>query len=97
MDRININLEIFEAFAKGFLEETRSFLNQREIELLAHSAKFMTFIMGLRFLTDYMEGDVYYKIKHPKHNFDRCRSQFKLVSEITENESAMRRIIQKLI
>lgn len=97
LDKITINLEIFESFAKGFLEETKSFLNEKEISLLTHSAKFMTFIMGLRFLTDYIEGDVYYKIKHPSHNIERARAQFKLVSEITKKEDEMYRIIQQLV
>ena len=96
LNKITINLEIFEAFAKGFLEETKSFLTDKEISLLAHAAKFMTFIMGIRFLTDYLEGDVYYKIKHPKHNIERARAQFKLVSEMTKNEDKMNRIIQQL-
>ena len=97
LDKITINLEIFEAFAKGFLEETKSFLTEQEISLFTHSAKFMTFIMGIRFLTDYLEGDVYYKIKHPEHNIERARAQFKLVSEITKNEDEMNRIIRQLM
>jgi len=96
LDKITINLEIFEAFAKGFLEETKSFLTDKEISLLAHASKFMTFIMGIRFLTDYLEGDVYYKIKHAQHNIERARAQFKLVSEMTKNEDEMNRIIRKL-
>lgn len=96
LDKITINLEIFEAFAKGFLEETKLFLTDKEISLLAHAAKFMTFIMGIRFLTDYLEGDVYYKIKHAQHNIERARAQFKLVSEITKNEDEMNRIIRQL-
>lgn len=97
LGKITVNLEIFEAFAKGFLEETKSFLNEKEMSLLTHSAKFMTFIMGLRFLSDYLEGDVYYKIKHPKHNIERARAQFKLVSEITKKEVEMNRIIRQLV
>ena len=53
--------------------------------------------MGLRFLTDYLEGDVYYKIKNEKHNIERCRAQFKLVKEITFKESEMKSIIERLI
>lgn len=97
LDKITINLEIFEAFSRGFLEKTHSFLTDKEIQLLPHSAKFMTFIMGLRFLTDYLEGDVYYKIKNEKHNIERCRAQFKLVKEITFKESEMKSIIERLI
>jgi len=96
LDKITINLQIFEAFARGFLEETKSILTEKEIELLPHSAKFMTFIMGLRFLTDYLDGDVYYKIEHPEHNIQRCRAQFKLVEEIGKHEGEMKSIIEKL-
>lgn len=97
LDKITIDLEIFKAFAKGFLDETNSFLTPKEIELLAHSAKFMTFIMGIRFLTDYLEGDVYYKIKHADHNIERARAQFRLVSEITKKEKEMEHIINTLV
>lgn len=97
LDKITINLEIFKAFSKGFLEETKSFLTEKEITLLAHAAKFMAFIMGIRFLTDYLEGDVYYKIKHPKHNIERARAQFRLVSEITKKEDEMNQIIRQII
>ena len=97
LSKITINLEIFEAFAKGFLEETNTFLTKKEKELLPHSAKFMAFIMGIRFLTDYLEGDVYYKIKHPEHNIERCRGQFKLVEEIGKHEKEMSDIIQRLV
>lgn len=97
LEKITINMPIFESFARGFLSETKSFLTQNETDLLAHSAKFMTFIMGLRFLTDFLEGDVYYKINHPEHNFDRCKAQFKLVSEISKQEKQMNEIITGLL
>lgn len=97
LDKVTINIRIFEAFAKGFLEETKSFLNKREVELLPHAAQFMAFIMGLRFLTDYLEGDVYYKISHPEHNLERCRAQFKLAREIGAHQSELQAIIQEII
>lgn len=97
LSKIAINLEIFEAFAKGFLEETKAFLSEKEIELLPHAAKFMTFIMGIRFLTDYLEGDVYYKINHPEHNIERCRAQFKLVEEIEKQEDKMKEIVSGIV
>lgn len=95
--KITINLEVFRAFAKGFLEETKSVLSEKEISLFPHSAMFMTFIMGLRMLTDFVEGDVYYKIKYPQHNFDRARAQFKLVEEIALHEKEMEKIISEII
>ncbi len=96
LSKITLNLEIFEAFSKGFIEETASFLTENEIKLLPHSVKFMTFIMGLRFLTDYLEGDVYYKTQHLEHNIQRARSQFKLVEETEKKEKEMAEIIRKL-
>ncbi len=96
LNKITINLEIFEAFSNGFLEETKMFLTDKEISLLPHSAKFMTFIMGIRFLTDYLEGDVYYKTDHPEHNVERCRAQFKLVREMTNHEAKMEQVIAKI-
>ena len=96
-DKMTIDLKLFEAFAKGFLEETKAVLTHSEIGLLPHSAKFMTFIMGLRFLTDYLEGDVYYKIKHPEHNVQRARAQFRLVAEIGKNEDVMGEIVAGLV
>ena len=96
LTKIRLNLEIFEAFSKGFLEETASFLNEKEIQLLPHSVRFMTFIMGLRFLTDFLEGDVYYKTGHPEHNIERARAQFKLVAETEKHENEMGKIIRKL-
>ncbi len=97
LDKITIDLELFEGFTHGFLNETKTFLTEKEIQLLPHSVKFMTFIMGLRFLTDYLEGDVYYKIKYPDHNLDRARAQFQLVSEISKKEKEMGLIIKKMI
>ncbi|OFY06313.1 MAG: hypothetical protein A2W93_07620 [Bacteroidetes bacterium GWF2_43_63] len=97
LDKITIDLNLFEAFAKGFLEETKAVLTHSEIILLPHSAKFMTFIMGLRFLTDYLEGDVYYKIKHPEHNVQRARAQFRLVAEIGKHEAEMAEIVAGLV
>ncbi len=97
LDKMSIDLKVFEAFTKGFLEETKSVLTSSETGLLPHSAKFMTFIMGLRFLTDYLEGDVYYKIKHPEHNLQRARAQFRLVAEIGKNEDMMKEIVAGLV
>ena len=97
ISKMTIDLQRFEAFAKGYIEETKAVLNDLEIELLPHSAKFMSFIMGLRFLTDFLDGDVYYKIKFADHNLTRARAQFKLVKEIGKNESAMKDIVYKLI
>lgn len=83
--KINVNQSYYRAFAKGFLQELGPFLTQAEKENLAFSANYMTFIMGLRFLTDYLQGDVYYKVQHPEHNLLRARNQFTLVSKLEES------------
>ncbi|HPS84677.1 MAG TPA: aminoglycoside phosphotransferase family protein, partial [Bacteroidales bacterium] len=97
LDKMTIDLHLFEAFTKGFLEETKAVLTPSEIGFLPHSAKFMTFIMGLRFLTDYLDGDVYYKIKHPEHNVQRARAQFRLVAGIGKNEDKMKEMVAGLV
>lgn len=96
ISRISVNLPIFEAFAKGFLKELKDTISVNEIQLLAHSARFMAYIMGLRFLTDYLEGDVYYKVSKDKHNLVRAKAQFKLAEEFGKKRVEMERIICSL-
>ncbi|MEZ5104731.1 MAG: aminoglycoside phosphotransferase family protein [Draconibacterium sp.] len=95
LNNVSMNLEIFEAFTKGYLEETKSFLTEKEIEYLAFSAKFITFEQVLRFLMDYIDGDNYYKIKSPDHNLVRTRAQYKLLQSMEEQFEAMNRIVKK--
>ncbi len=96
ISKVIFNIEMYEAFAKGFLSKTIDILTKEEIENLAFSAKLMTFIIGLRFLTDYIEGDIYYKTAQPKHNLERAKVQFKLLSSMEENFDKMQEIIIKL-
>ncbi len=92
---IEFSLEYFEAFTKGFLGEVGSVLTKKERELLAFSAKLITYEIGIRFLTDYLEGDTYFKIHREHHNLDRCRTQFKLVADIEKKTEQMKKIIEK--
>ena len=96
LDIVNFDLEIFKSFAKGYFEEMGEKLTEKEIELLPFSAKLMTFECGMRFLTDYLNGDTYFKIHRENHNLDRARNQFKLVRDITEKENALSDIIKSL-
>ncbi|MEN7549338.1 aminoglycoside phosphotransferase family protein [Rapidithrix thailandica] len=96
LSKVEMNITMFEAYAQGFLEQTQSALTPKEIELLPYSAKFMPFIMGLRFLTDYLDGDNYYKIKFPEHNLQRARAQFKLTYSAERQMEDMKNIIFKL-
>ncbi len=93
--KVNFDLEAFEAFAKGYAEEMASSLTTRELELLPLSAKLMTYECGIRFLTDYLEGDTYFKIHRPSHNLDRTRTQFKLVKDMDSKMDKMTEIINK--
>ncbi len=97
LSKIEFSLEYFEAFTKGFLGELGSAITQKECELLAFSAKLITYEIGIRFLTDYLEGDRYFKIHREHHNLDRCRTQFKLVSDIEKKTKKMNEIIKKYI
>ena len=97
LDNVSMNLEIFEAFTRGYLEEARSFLTEKEIEYLAFSARFITFEQVLRFLMDYIDGDNYYKIKSPEHNLVRTRAQYKLLQSMEEQYDKMKEIVQKNI
>jgi hypothetical protein len=82
LEKVHFNADIYHAFTKGYLQEAGSFLNQDEIRMLPYAPIYLTFIIGLRFLTDHLNGDVYFRIHHPGHNLDRARVQFKLVEEM---------------
>ncbi|MGE5355058.1 MAG: phosphotransferase enzyme family protein [Deltaproteobacteria bacterium] len=92
-DSVTFNINTFRAFASGYLSKSKAFLIQEEIDYLVLSCRFMTYIMGLRFLTDYLAGDTYYKIKYDEHNLVRCRSQFKLLECMEKAENDMNTII----
>jgi hypothetical protein len=79
----------FETYTKGFIEGCGGKLTQKEIELLPMGAKIMTYECGMRFLTDYLQGDTYFKIERPGQNLDRARTQFKLVSDMEEKWDTM--------
>ncbi|KAA3436295.1 phosphotransferase enzyme family protein [Rufibacter hautae] len=97
LEKIQVNLALFEAFAKGFLEETSSALSDQEIASLLHGVLLLPFIMGLRFLTDYIDGDHYYKIHFPAHNLQRCRAQFQLVKELEALLPELQGILEKVV
>ncbi|MEI7490529.1 MAG: aminoglycoside phosphotransferase family protein [Bacteroidota bacterium] len=94
--KVFIDMDLFSAYSKGFLEYAGEILTKAEKSHLAFSARFMTFIIGLRFLTDFLDGDNYFKTRFPAHNLQRARAQFKLVQSMEENSSAMEKIISDL-
>ena len=97
LDNVTMDLEIFKAFAKGYLEETISFLSPKEIEYLAFSARYITYEQVLRFLMDYIDGDNYYKTKSANHNLVRTRAQYKLLQSMEEQFSEMEGFVKSLV
>ncbi|OGV69651.1 MAG: mucin desulfatase [Lentisphaerae bacterium RIFOXYA12_FULL_48_11] len=91
---VHMNLPFFEAIVKGYLLNMADMLGTSEMELLAFSGKLITFEIGLRFLTDYLAGDVYFKVHREGHNLDRCRRQFRLVESIEEQEEKMMEFVR---
>lgn len=97
LNRVSVNMDIFRSFTKGYVEAAKPFLTQIEIENLPYGAKLLTYMQTVRFLTDYLNGDVYYKIKSAEHNWERTLAQFTLLKSIEANEEAMKSFIKKLI
>ena len=95
LSKVNFDIELFEAYTKGYLSALGESITQIEKENLAFGAILMTYECGMRFLTDYLEGDVYFRIKHPSHNIDRTRMQFKLVSDMEKALPQMNEIVMK--
>ena len=97
LSKISCDLGLFDVYTKGFVEGCEGILTKEEIACLPLGAKVMTYECGMRFLTDYLSGDVYFKTDYPAHNLDRARTQFKLVADMEEKWEEIQRIIQKYI
>jgi hypothetical protein len=95
LDNVSLDLEIFEGYANGYLQKASSFLTEVEIEHLAFGAKLLTYMQTVRFFTDYLDGDTYYKIAYPDHNLVRTKAQFKLLQSMEEHYVEMQRIVLK--
>ena len=95
LSKVNLDLELFEIYTQAFLEGAGGTLTEKEIEYLPWGAKLMTLECGIRFLTDYLEGDVYFHISREKHNLDRCRTQCKLVSDMEAHWDELAEIVRK--
>lgn len=93
LSKIELDLSLFETFTKGFLEGCGGSLTEKEIEMLPMGAKLMTYECGIRFLADFLEGDVYFKIHREGHNLDRARTQFKLVADMEAKWEQMAAIV----
>lgn len=95
LDNVSCDLELFESYTKGFMEEMGPYMTEREIELLPFSSILLTYECGMRFLTDHINGDTYFKIHRPNHNLDRARAQFKLVYDMEQKIDKMKEIVAK--
>ena len=97
LSKVSCSMELFDLYTKGFIEGCGGRLTLDELKALPLGAKTMTFECGMRFLTDYLEGDVYFKIHREGHNLDRCRTQFKLVKDMEDKWEQMNQIVKQYI
>lgn len=95
-DKIDLKMDIFKAFTKGYLSTAGEFLTPLEIEMLPYAVQLFAFMQAVRFLTDYINGDTYYKIKYPEHNLVRTRNQMALFLSALQKEDEMRQFIKSL-
>ncbi len=95
LSKVSCSMELFEIYVKGFLQGCAGSLTPTEVELLPMGAKVMTYECGMRFLTDYLQGDHYFKIHREEHNLDRARTQFKLVEDMEAKWDIMKEIVYR--
>jgi hypothetical protein len=90
-------MEIFKAFAKGYIESAKVFLTPLEIEMLPYAAQLFPYMQAVRFLADYINGDTYYQTKYADHNLVRTKAQYKLYQEACNCEPAMKEFIASVM
>ena len=95
LSKLCIDLDIYDRFVAGYLDSVRGVLTPEEVDYLSFSAKLMTFEYGMRFLTDHLNGDVYYKTHRENHNLDRCRTQFTMVADMEAKHDRMEEIVNR--
>lgn len=91
--KIQLNIPLFEAYTKGYFESAHRFLTTKEVDSLLHGVLLFPYMQSVRFLTDYLEGDVYYKVQHEGHNLQRTRAQLKLAHEVELHQDELEKII----
>jgi Ser/Thr protein kinase RdoA (MazF antagonist) len=94
LSKVAMQFPMFEGLVRGYLSAAGEFLTTAEKEFLTFSGKLITFETGTRFLTDYLNGDTYFKVHREGHNLDRCRTQFRLVESIEREEEKMNRLVE---
>lgn len=97
LSKVDFDLGLYEQFTKGYLEACGDSLTPMEVKMLPYASIMLTLECGMRFLTDHLNGDTYFKVHRENHNLDRARTQFKLVADMEENVDNMRAIIEKYI
>jgi len=97
LSKIKIRLDYFRATIEGYLSEMSGILTETEKDLILFSGKYIVYMQALRFLTDYLNGSIYYPIAYPTQNLDRAKNQFKLLSELFENEKVLQGIIEECL
>jgi len=93
--KVYMRLNIFDALVKGYLGELKTCLTEDEVNSLVLGAKIIVYEQAIRFLTDYISGDVYYKVEYDLHNLNRAKNQFALLASIEEQTSEMEKTIRK--
>lgn len=96
-DSILLNIPLFKAYTEGYLEEAKDFLTDKEIESLIHGVLLFPYMQAVRFLTDYIEGDHYYKTKYKEHNLVRTKAQLKLLDELERHQDELESIILRTV
>lgn len=96
LSKVVMQMPMFRSLVEGYWDATKTFLEPVERAHLAFSGKLLAFVIGIRFLTDYLQGDVYFKTRRPAHNLDRARNQFKLVFSMEEQEREMHAVVQEV-
>ncbi len=94
INKVNIDLDLFTAFVHGFMDEMNPYLTTLEKETLVASCKIFPFALGVRFLSDYLNGDQYFKVSHPKHNLQRAQTQFQLCRAMIKQASTMDYVVK---
>lgn len=95
LEKVKFDLELYKAYTQGFLSSAGSALTETELETLPDGAWAMTFEVGTRFLADYLNGDVYFRVKNPRQNLDRARNQFHLALQMEQKREEMGRIVME--
>ena len=96
VSKVEMEMPLFEALARGYLVAAGEFLTPMERDSLVTAGKLITLEQAVRFLTDFLVGDQYYKTRRPSHNLDRCRTQFKLLESIEQHDALMNRFVERL-